>query len=95
MNCDQCLGDMVEGLALPSPREDALGLPMQHQHPVALEKVLKCRECGRSLSREELMDRNFILRIARSAAELRKDPEEDLTGLSDKEFLNRLFGGKQ
>ena len=96
MNCDRCPGEMVVGQAIPSTREDArLAFPYAACHPIVLETVLKCRECGRSLSREELMDRAFMLRIARSAAEVRKKPGEDLTGLSDQEFLDRLFGGKK
>ena len=75
MNCDRCGGEMVVGKALPGIPDSlygALGGPVAPlSHPVELIDVLKCRECGRSLSSAELNDREFILRIAKSAAEAR------------------------
>ena len=87
---------MTQGKALPSSRDDlyrALGGPTGSlSHPITLIDVLKCKDCGRSLSSDELNDREFILRLAKSAVSARAQPGEDLSRLTDDEFIARLFG---
>ena len=37
-------------------------------------------------------DEELIVRLARLAEQARLDPGEDITGLSDEEFIEKLFG---
>lgn len=37
-------------------------------------------------------DEQFVVRIAKAAEQTRADPGEDITGVSDEEFLAKLFG---
>ena len=58
MKCDHCGGEMVSGFALDGPFEGSLGMPhVANADTIEFIDVMKCGDCGRSLTDEEIKDR--------------------------------------
>ena len=91
---------MIEGKKLGAGVEKAKRSKVPGQNPhysvggaaITVERAVALPRAPRNVAKFSNAEQEAIVRLARHADAARSDPGENLTGLSDKEFLASLFG---